>query len=108
MDHSVDGLFPAISVSCLSIIQVPIVLGRSSYKTHKKTFLEFQEQMVKLESLAKVGARIQPQKDGSVIFRTSETTTSAPVPGPPGNLQPLQPQMPNQHQVRVSQSKPPE
>ena len=51
---------------------------------------------MKLESLAKLGARIQPQKDGSVMLRTTETTTSAPVPGPPGNLQP---QMPAQHQV---------
>lgn len=34
---------------------------------------KFQEQMAKLESLAKTGARIQPLKDGNVVFRTTET-----------------------------------
>jgi len=29
--------------------------------------------MAKLESLAKSGARIQPMKDGNVVFRTTET-----------------------------------
>jgi len=64
-------------------------------------FVYFQEQMVKLENLSKLGARIQPQKDGSVIFRTTETTTSAPVPGTPGSLQP---QMPTHPQIQVSQT----
>ena len=56
----------------------------------------FQEQMMKLETLAKSGARIQPQKDGSVMFRTTET--SAPVPSGPATLQP---QLPNHPQLQV-------
>jgi hypothetical protein len=52
--------------------------------------------MTKLETLAKSGARIQPQKDGSVMFRTTET--SAPVPS---GTTSLQPPMPNHPQLQV-------
>jgi hypothetical protein len=52
--------------------------------------------MTKLETLAKSGARIQPQKDGSVMFRITET--SAPVPS---GTTSLQPPMPNHPQLQV-------
>ena len=47
----------------------------------------FQDQMAKLESLAKSGARIQPQKDGSVLFRTLTTTETTQHIAPQQQLQ---------------------
>jgi hypothetical protein len=48
--------------------------------------------MQKLESLGKAGARIQPLSDGSVLFRTSETssTTSTPMALPPPQMPQIQ------------------
>jgi hypothetical protein len=47
-------------------------------KQMQLSLFPIQDQMLKLENLAKSGARIQPLKDGGVVFRTTET--SQPMP----------------------------
>ena len=49
---------------------------------HHKKFMEFTEQMSKLESLARQGAKmsISNKDGGGIMLRTIETVRSAPMP----------------------------